>query len=126
MDRNQPEWLRLEVGAGLQRLFVLRLPSAPFTSEELIATAQVWLDALLDRPIIWTESLDRGRLRNGFASLITDCERWPSPKQLLERMGPRLQPLHLPAPPLTPEKRAQNLKLLEKMRTHLTDKGAKQ
>ena len=121
MVNNKPNlppeiWLRTEVGTGLQRLFVLRLPSGPFTEQELLANAEIWLQALLDRPITWSETLDRQRVAQAFLTLAAECERWPNPKTLWDRLGPRFEPLTLPAPRQTPEQRRASLEKIQALR----------
>ncbi|SEO76754.1 hypothetical protein SAMN02800692_2017 [Luteibacter sp. UNC138MFCol5.1] len=62
-------------------------------------TLATWTEALcVDR--VWDEKRDVPRFRKAFRTLMTTCERWPSPKKFLDalpssvvpfRAGPRLE-----------------------------------
>jgi len=83
-----PDWLRWEVGEGLQKLLSLRLQGAP-PVDAVLGTAQVWLEALMAAPISWQEVQDRQRVRTGFARLCIECDRWPAPRHLLQQLPDR-------------------------------------
>lgn len=113
------DWLRAEIGSGLQKLLALRLPGTP-PEDAIIGTAEVWLEAVASRNIQWVEHLDRQRVRRAFLALLRDCDRWPSPKLLLENLGNRDPPKALPHPILTSEEKARNRARLRAMLTSLT------
>ncbi|VVE59849.1 hypothetical protein PCA31118_00036 [Pandoraea captiosa] len=104
---NDLAWLRAEVGTGLQKLVLLRLPGAP-SAELLAATAAVWLEALESMPVAWDEAADALRVRGGFTRLLRTIDRWPAPIHLIAQLGNRDPPKRLPAPSMTAEEKARN------------------
>lgn len=108
-----------EVVEGLQKLYTLRLPSAP-AAEDIALTAQVWIETLRSYPVAWCDQ-DRGRIKQAFSILISDVDRWPTPRQLIQRL-PQRRPLPaLAQPKLSDEEIRHNkdklgeiLKLLNK------------
>lgn len=112
---SQPaQWFRDEIFAGLARLLVLRLPSAPW-EDEAEYTQQTWIEVLWDAPIGWDGELDTGRLRAAFARLARDADRWPTPRQLLQAMPSRPQQPRLPKPPMSEAQRRRNQRRLAEM-----------
>ena len=93
------DWLRVEVASGLQKLLALRLPGTP-PEDAIIGTAEVWLEAIDDVSIQWTEHLDRHRVQRAFKTLFRTCDRWPAPKAFLDHLGNRDPPPALPPPGL--------------------------
>lgn len=61
-------------------------------------STQAWVATLWSAPIAWDEALDLMRLDDAFLTLALRCERWPSPRAMLEALPPRPAPLRL-APP---------------------------
>lgn len=101
MNKITPQWLKSAVSQGIAGLVLLRLPNQP--PEEMITkTAQVWLLAL-NKHQTWHESEDKWRIEDGFARLYGECDRFPNPKMLLERMPKRKPPLELPPKEMTDE-----------------------
>lgn len=107
------KWMRRELAAGLAQLSALNLSGRP-AALDVTAVAQVWLDSLQRRRSDWTEQLDTGRLRQGFAHLIDHAEQWPNPRDLMNVLPPRPEPRQklLPTPRLTPEQLAENRRKL--------------
>ena len=115
-----PDWLRIQMITGLQKLVVLRLPGTP-PEDAIPATAQVWLEAM-DRPWIkWDQAQDARRVDCAWRQLYATAERWPAPKHLIDLLGNRDPPKALPAPPMSPEEIARNRarlkELIEKFHT---------
>lgn len=116
---SQPaQWFRDEIFAGLARLLVLRLPSAPW-EEEAEYTQQTWIEVLWDAPIGWDAELDTTRLRTAFARLAREAERWPTPRQLLQMMPQRPPQPRLAAPPMSEAQRRRNQTRLREMMREL-------
>lgn len=112
---SQPaQWFRDEIFAGLARLLVLRLPSAPW-EDEAEYTQQTWIETLWDAPVGWDAELDAPRLRAAFARLAREADRWPIPRQLLEAMPKRPERPRLPKPPMSEAQRRRNQKRLAEM-----------
>lgn len=95
-----PQWFVDEIATGLQRLYVLSLSGAP-AAETLTATATIWCDTVgMCVPVRdgWECARDAGRLRVAFRDLCGQCERWPTPKQLIDLVPSLPPPKELPAP----------------------------
>lgn len=106
-NHDQPDWwLRLEIGGAFQQLAALSLPGTPAV-EVLPATAELWLNLLIDRGIT-IEQVDRPRVRKGFSELYTTLRQWPQVADLLEKMPPRPHCNRLREPELSEEQRAAN------------------
>jgi hypothetical protein len=84
-----PDWLRVEVVTGLQKLMVLRLPGSP-AADTATATAEVWLQAIDVHGAQWNESIDSQRVHDTFLQMLYTCDRWPVPKQFFEQLRPRV------------------------------------
>lgn len=97
MTERAPDWLRVEVVSGLQRLLLLALEGGP-ALDSIEGVAMAWVDACMVWPIGWEQAADAPRLRQGFRLLAASCRRWPSPVQLREALPPRQAPPALPAP----------------------------
>ncbi|ACA32314.1 conserved hypothetical protein [Histophilus somni 2336] len=119
------KWLKRTVAQGLGKLVVLRLANQP--PEEMIkATAEVWVQVILSQRIYggWQEKEDKWRIEQAFMRLCAECERFPAPKMLLDRL-PKRKTLELPPPqpkPLTPEQQAHVSKMLNEWRGVLNAK----
>lgn len=116
MDEN---WLRATIAKGLAGLVVLRLSGQP-PEDMIIKTAEIWVKAILHQKIYngWNEQDDKWRIEEAFLTLYAECDRFPSPKMLLERL-PKRKVLTLPEPKitvLTPEERERNLAFCQQFR----------
>lgn len=112
------DWLREEIGTGLQKLLVLRLPGTP-PEDSIVGTAEIWLEALQNRNTRWEEHLDRDRVRLAFRKLFGICDRWPTPRMLIDHLGSRAPPRAMPPPRRSPEEIARNKARIEELRQSL-------
>ncbi|TCK64938.1 hypothetical protein [Lonepinella koalarum] len=116
----ETKWLKSVVAQGLARLIVLGLPGRP--AEEMAKqVATVWVEALLFKFSGWDEKLDRKRLEKAFMQLCCDCDKFPSPKLLLDCLPPR-DIVCLPSPksePLSPERQAELAQRFQELRQFL-------
>ena len=106
-----PPWFRAAIGEGIQRLVAIGLPGAPGW-DAIKLTAQAWGEALWEAPVQWTEKPDAERLRVAFGRAGRTCDRWPSPRQVLDMMPRRPRPPALPAPRLSEAERKRNSRRL--------------
>lgn len=115
-------WLRATIAKGLAGLVVLRLQGQP--PEDMITkTAEIWVKAILHQKIFngWNEQEDKWRIEEAFLTLYSECERFPSPKMLLDRMPKRIV-LALPEPEmtvLTQEERERNIQFCQQFKQML-------
>lgn len=115
MDKPVPDFVNNEIVRGLQKLMMLRLQGAP-PEEGIELVAVVWIEALMALPIGWDEQQDQGRIQAAFVKLISDTERWPPPKMLIERLPPRPEPKLLAYQyHATPEQEARGKENLKKL-----------
>lgn len=89
-----PVWYGNLIMDGLSKLILLRLEAAP-GADAIVGTAATWIQAL-PCPSDYSESLDALRLRKAFQLLLRNCQRWPAPRDFLDRIPPR--PPTKPAP----------------------------
>lgn len=119
MMNKEVNWLKKTVAQGLGKLVVLRLSNQP-PEEMIAATAEIWVQALLTQKLDggWQESEDKWRIEQGFMQLCAECERFPAPKMLLERLPKRKIPeLPTPAPrPLTREEKHRHQAFCQQLR----------
>tara|TARA_B100000700_G_C15038220_1_gene853874 strand:+ start:393 stop:773 length:381 start_codon:yes stop_codon:yes gene_type:complete len=116
---TQPaQWFRNDVADGVMRLLVLRLPGAPW-EDEAEYTTQTWIEVLWAAPIGWDAERDSQRLRQAFTRLAGQIDRWPAPRQLLERLPDRPQQARLAKPPMSQAKRQANQARLRDMMREL-------
>jgi len=108
------EWFEDVVVAGLQKLYVLRLPGTP-PEDAIKGTGAAWLEALWNNGYHWDEALDRPRMERTFSTLLRTCDRWPSPRMYLDHLGARPQRPQLPPPRLSPEQRQRNKARLQEL-----------
>jgi hypothetical protein len=108
---NDMEWLREEIAAGLATLVSARLPGFP-SADTVKATARVWLNAILDAHVVFSEEVDRPRVRQAFRTLTRVCYQWPSPRTFLDHLPPRPPVQALPEPPMSEEKMARNQRMV--------------
>lgn len=89
------DWIKCEVGNGLQGLIALRLRNAP--AEDMIElTADIWVESFAQRVSI--EGLDAPRIREGFRRIFPRIREWPAPIDVIELMPNRPVRQALPEP----------------------------
>ena len=94
---NESEWLRNEVGNGLQALLALRLKNAP--AEDMVElTADIWLVAFSRRLGVVSEEIDAPRIAEGFRRYFPTAREWPAPIDVLGLIPRRPPQKSLPAP----------------------------
>lgn len=99
--------LRTEVIEGLKALYLLNLPNTP-AADKMGEVGEIWLAIIESRLPRYSER-DKGRIHAGFLKLMSEIERWPAPKQLLE-MIPDPKPIPEEkriSRPSTPEEKAE-------------------
>ncbi len=112
---------------GLSELALLRLPDHP-PAKGLPAVALAWEKAFIARAE-WHEKdadNDAKRLSVAFAKYAGVAERFPCPKDVLDRLPPRPPPPVLPAPETVecpPEIAAELNKLFNKMSINKEEKN---
>ena len=84
------EWLKLQVGAGLQKLLCLGLDRTP-ASELMTGTVSAWVEAL-GHNHVWEQERDTPRIKTAFACLLKTSTQWPQPKHLLDALPPYVAP----------------------------------
>lgn len=94
------DWLRAEIGAGLQALVAQSLKGQP-GADTIALAADVWYVALRKKHDI--EEVDAPRIRTGFERLFPTVTEWPTPKQLLALVPDRPARVSLPEPKPTEE-----------------------
>ena len=115
MDKTLPKFARDEILTGLQKLMMLRPDGAPPNSG-IKLTASVWMEAMASLPIKWDEQQGAGRITQGFARLLAEIERWPTPKMLIKNLPPRKELPQLEHKrQLTPEEEKRGRENLKKM-----------
>lgn len=117
--KDLPGWLEAELLEGLSGLLLLRLEGAP-AADASDATANVWLAAVRSRNRVWVKERDVLRMRQGFAQLYASCDRWPTPKQLLDALPAEAEQQRLPPPPLTDEDKQRGNRMLARLREGLS------
>lgn len=110
-------WLNAAIAKGLMGLVTLRLPNTP-PEEIIVKTAQIWVLALTKGlGNTWNEEDDLWRIENAFMRLYADCDRFPSPKMLIERLPKRKeQPLALLTREPTQEERNRHQAWIKKIK----------
>lgn len=121
MNNPNHQWLKATIAKGLAGLVVLRLPNQP--PEEMITkTAEIWVKAILHQKIHngWNAEQDQWRIEHAFLTLYAQCDRFPSPKMLLERL-PARKILALPEQTyqMTDEERQLNQQFCQQMKAIL-------
>lgn len=121
LDRVKPKdperWFADAITAGIKQLYVLSLPGTP-GSDAIASTTGVWINVLWKKNVGWNKQLDTERLAMAFEGLLQEMERWPAPKQLMEYLPKREAPKAV-EPVLSPEKIAENRRVLEEMSKRL-------
>lgn len=121
---NDNSWLNEAIAQGLMGLVALRLPNTP-PEEVIVKTAKIWVLALTKGcGGQWVEDEDRWRIEKAFVRLYADCEFFPSPKMLIERLPKRKQPeVFMLERKVTDEERLRTQQMCKKMMAIL--KGVK-
>ena len=78
---------------GLTMLLTLRLSGSP-AADTVAATAQTW-SRVLAHGRAWDEARDVPRFQTAFMVLANETNRWPSPKDFLDKLPPPPEPLKL-------------------------------
>lgn len=78
---------------GLTMLLTLRLAGSP-AADTVAATAQTW-SRVLAHGREWDETRDVKRFQTAFMVLANECDRWPAPKDFLDKLPPPPEPLKL-------------------------------
>ena len=108
-------WLRNTIIDGFSRLILLRLQNSPPNDEQVLgAMVNLWCETL-ETKFNLDEKQDKTRIEKAFLRLCGDCERFPSPKMLIDRMPARDLPLQLEKPKLTDEQIEKNKQRIRKM-----------
>lgn len=91
--QDLPPKLHNAVIDGLTMLLALRLTGTP-AMDTVVATAQAWSKVLaFGRD--WDEEQDVARFQAGFLQLAAVIDRWPAPKDLLDKLPPRPERMKL-------------------------------
>ncbi|TCJ95937.1 hypothetical protein EV694_1940 [Volucribacter psittacicida] len=106
-------WLQDTIINGLSRLIVLRLQNCP-PEDAVELTVKVWLEAITFKFPHLEEKLDRKRIEQAFLKLCCECERFPTPSMLIERMPPR-EIIALPEQEWTEQDRQKAIENIQKL-----------
>ena len=91
--QDLPPKLHNAVIVGLAMLLALRLTGTP-AMDTVVATAQAWSNVLaFGRD--WDEEQDVARFQTGFLQSAAVIDRWPAPKDLLDKLPPRPERMKL-------------------------------
>lgn len=112
-----PYWLGEIVKYHIERLRLLNLDGAPLGKSMGVVTV-IFAESITASASGWDESLDAWRLRQAFIQLEKHCDRWPSPRMVIDRMPPRIYPRALPKP-RTEAMRQAGLQALRELRDKL-------
>lgn len=109
---GEQQWLKQTLASGVSMLILLRLRNSP-PEDAIKATLEAWYQVLTYRRS-WVQETDQKRLEKAFMVLASQCESFPSPKQLLEAMPQRMHNA-LPPPMISDEQRAKNAERLKQL-----------
>lgn len=100
------KWLNSAIAQGLAGMVLLRLPNQP-PEDMIAATAKVWVKVISQIKLYngWNEQDDKARIEQAFLRLYAECDRFPTPKQFLDRLPPRKTVQALPQPKMTEQQR---------------------
>lgn len=117
---EKDDWLNAVIAKGLMGLVALRLPNTP-PEEIIVKTAQIWVLALTKGlGTKWEKKRDTPRIEKAFMRLYAECDRFPNPKMLIERL-PRDYPETLMIErKITEEDRKRASEMCQKLREILT------
>lgn len=104
---------------GLSALHLLRLPNAPAHARMEEVTG-VWLAVLEAHCRHWTPERDKGRMEAAFMRMCAEAERWPTPRQIIDRIPPRKPLPQLPKPKRTAEQNRRLMDLTRQLATVLS------
>ena len=93
MNKELPTPLHNTMIDGLTMLLTLRLVGSP-AADTVAATAQTW-SRVLAHGREWDEARDVKRFQTAFMVLASETDRWPSPKDFLDKLPPPPAPLKL-------------------------------
>lgn len=82
---------------GLTALYLLNLPYSPAKAKMEMVTS-VWLNIFTEHCRHWDSERDKGRLEAAFARIAAEAERWPVPREVIDRIPPRKPTIDLPRP----------------------------
>ena len=108
MKTEAPQWFRRTVADGLKLLVALSLQNEP-ALDLMPATKKLWIHLLWNCGKAWQEDTDTNRILTAFTRLATRVDRWPAPKQLLELLPSKDQPVSLPAPDIDREEAKRHI-----------------
>ena len=109
------DWLRREIGSGLQALLSLRLKDAP-PAETITGTAEIWVRAFVARIGSTARGeVDAPRIRAAFCAIFPRIREWPAPIDVIELMPPRPPQPKLPEPEIPEEERQQKVQELKEI-----------
>ena len=101
------EWMRKEIGTGLQKLICLGLDRSP--AYELIqGTMGAWMEGLTFNRS-WEQDRDTQRIRDAFSNVIRTRKQWPTVADFLECMPAIADKPALPRSTFTDAERLANL-----------------
>lgn len=101
-----PQWFRVVIATGLQRLMPLGLPGTP-AADTIKLVAVAWADSLWSVKIGWNKEQDAQRLLQAFVITGGRVERWPPPRAVLAVMPPRTPLPRLHTMPIDKRKNQQ-------------------
>ncbi|MFV2030540.1 hypothetical protein [Neisseria sp. S1] len=91
--RELPTQLHNTMIDGLTMLLTLRLAGSP-AADTVAATAQTW-SRVLAHGREWDETRDVKRFQTAFMVLANETDRWPAPKDFLDKLPPPPERLKL-------------------------------
>lgn len=114
MENN--EFIRVAVSKGLAELVTLRLAGTP-SEDMIIMTASTWCKVLDNcKPSNgWIETEDLWRIEKAFTKLLVECERWPAPRLLLDRLPSRKSVEAVEFKEVSDEQKEKNVKNIRKI-----------
>lgn len=126
-----PDWFREVIRVGISRLFAAKLKFPPTTEAESGATALVWCEDLwLGSGMTFKEKRALEMLQV-FREMATHLKEFPQPAEFLERWklasAPKAKDYpRLPAPELSPERKARVKEIRQKIIKDLEEKESVQ
>lgn len=112
------KWLKDEIIDGLEKLFALRLQGTP-AADTIRGVGMIWFEAVDAMPVVWDQRLDTPRIRHSFSVLLRTLDTWPAPKRFIETLPQRRPQRVLPAPPISEEKRRENIQRIRQIKANL-------
>lgn len=122
MDPNAAdEWFTDRIISGVQSMVTLHLPGGP-PADTVAYTAQVWVASLWGARR-WQQEPDADRIDAAFQRLLSSCDRWPAPARLLDLLPARQPERELPPPPISEQRRRENIVRLRAIIADLLRRG---